>query len=732
MADLERLTHDVHNAASGTITATVEVGATSCTLATGSGLLGDELPFMMAVWDRSYSDASTAKLNSKYELVKVTAKTGSGVTVMVRGQEGTADIKWDCSGGQVWQWDCVVTAAMWREIDSELNLALDALDADDEQVYNVKSSPYSAAGDDSNDDTAEIQAAITAAAGATYNGVVYFPPGIYRVSSALSISDGITLRGSGVGSTTIRNITATTGIAISGSSLSNVTIKDLTIDSANDAGAVNGAVALDLDDCSECSFSNISITGFEKGFDLSSSSASSSYNRFDHVRITKSSGGTAGFYIRGDEADSNTFTACKVHCVGGVGFDLEEGKNNSVISCQFSGTTAASKGVALAAVLATDTLNNQFIGCRFNNLTTGIHVTESYVADTMIIGSHFDTVTARVTDSGTRTSLIDSVEGMKISNNAATPAVSFPDGELRLGADVDLTRSGANELTIADAVHITGVLTTDAGKAIVANGGITLPGGVLVADITGDLTGSVTGANGDTIALGDVQWHRDAANKWGTADAVQVDGGLTVGVDGAGGSITIDSETGSITIGDDENPVVLIRDGDDNLKIADNVNITGNLNLEGDFITSNVDVTTDLTVTGISTLNGHVTLAVTKVVTAGFRMTKFAVDLATNVLAHTGYAWYEVGAEGGGTSDHLDQISGGTAGDVIMITAKAGETITLRDDQGGTNLQLDTYAARSTILITGTAGSSTYQNIRLYFDGKDSLWHVFQGYADGI
>jgi Pectate lyase superfamily protein len=67
-------------------------------------------------------------------------------------------------------------------------------------VYNVKA--YGAVGNYTTDDTAAIQAAIDAAAAApaapswaTGGGVVYFPPGSYRITSPLTLKSGVTLRG---------------------------------------------------------------------------------------------------------------------------------------------------------------------------------------------------------------------------------------------------------------------------------------------------------------------------------------------------------------------------------------------------------------------------------------------------------------------------------------------------------------------------------------------------------
>lgn len=63
-------------------------------------------------------------------------------------------------------------------------------------AVNVKD--YGAVGDNSSDDTASIQACIDAVEASTYGGVVFFPAGIYKITSALTVSDKkVSIKGEG-------------------------------------------------------------------------------------------------------------------------------------------------------------------------------------------------------------------------------------------------------------------------------------------------------------------------------------------------------------------------------------------------------------------------------------------------------------------------------------------------------------------------------------------------------
>ncbi|HET7233733.1 MAG TPA: glycosyl hydrolase family 28-related protein [Longimicrobium sp.] len=82
------------------------------------------------------------------------------------------------------------------------------------EVFDVKA--YGAVGDNTTDDTAAVQAAVSAAnavhsslteslaVDSGKGAVVYFPPGIYRITSEIHVSSAVTIRGAGMYTTQLR------------------------------------------------------------------------------------------------------------------------------------------------------------------------------------------------------------------------------------------------------------------------------------------------------------------------------------------------------------------------------------------------------------------------------------------------------------------------------------------------------------------------------------------------
>lgn len=69
-------------------------------------------------------------------------------------------------------------------------------------VFNVKSPTYGAVGNGTTDDTAAIQAAVTAAS--VSGGIVLFPQGVYRITAALTLNTKVSLLGIGASASVIK------------------------------------------------------------------------------------------------------------------------------------------------------------------------------------------------------------------------------------------------------------------------------------------------------------------------------------------------------------------------------------------------------------------------------------------------------------------------------------------------------------------------------------------------
>lgn len=147
------------------------------------------------------------------------------------------------------------------------------------RVFNVRD--YGAVGDNSTDDYAAIQAAITAAAAATSGmAIVYLPVGLYRISEGLTVPGGVTLQGAGAYSdasgfgtdprTQIR-YTKTSGIAITllGSATEghkSIHLRDFVLLGTADAdgGILVGSAAGGAQQVNHSSIKNVTVNGFPK------------------------------------------------------------------------------------------------------------------------------------------------------------------------------------------------------------------------------------------------------------------------------------------------------------------------------------------------------------------------------------------------------------------------------------------------------------------------------------
>jgi hypothetical protein len=247
--------------------------------------------------------------------------------------------------------------------------------------YNVKD--FGATGNGSTDDTGAIQLAINAITSPrlgqayTNQGVVFFPPGTYRVSSRISIqqsssiSNGsIILAGSGLATTIAGNFAdyVFAHASNTGGFLCNFAIRDMTISNGN----ANGGGIL-LQNCCVGECRNLAI-GANIGINADSGNSAYSIKITNCVIGTGTGGtpqGSVGIYLPGGLMDSSQVsgfdTAVHVGQAGGceiVACRFEVNRTAILIGQDPTGADAASANLRIAA-------------SSFEGNTTGINITHA-------------------------------------------------------------------------------------------------------------------------------------------------------------------------------------------------------------------------------------------------------------------------------------------------------------------------------------------------------------------
>lgn len=171
------------------------------------------------------------------------------------------------------------------------------------------------------DSTTAIQSAINAANTAG-GGVVYVPAGTYKISSALTISDHVCIKGDSRNNSLIRQ-SSTTADAFSwtGSNLEYVTFEDLQINgpgSGSGTGISLMASTGGNPNVLGCRFSNLLVQSF--GADGIAAQLLI-VSQFDNVIVTTCGGD--GFSLTGSVDTSVVFNSCYANANRGTGYDLE-------------------------------------------------------------------------------------------------------------------------------------------------------------------------------------------------------------------------------------------------------------------------------------------------------------------------------------------------------------------------------------------------------------------------
>ena len=193
-------------------------------------------------------------------------------------------------------------------------------------VYNVVD--YGATGNGSTDDTTAISNALSAANTAG-GGVVFFPAGNYKISSALTLFSNVALTGDGIGVSVITQ-SSTSANGMSGTDLQNVTLTRFTLQGPSSGTgkgivlnlSVNGSLPY-------LNFESVYVTSFgSNGVDLQSPQTSVFTNVISVLN------GNYGFYFHSATATTScTFNSCYAISNTSYGYRIESMVYSSFNAC---------------------------------------------------------------------------------------------------------------------------------------------------------------------------------------------------------------------------------------------------------------------------------------------------------------------------------------------------------------------------------------------------------------
>jgi hypothetical protein len=230
--------------------------------------------------------------------------------------------------------------------------------------FNVKDPAYGAVGDGVTNDATAIGAALTAAN--VSGGVVFFPPGTYRITSALSLGSKASMLGCGPNASAILiDHASNNAISASGSpSYARQSISGLRV-GANQAntGHVLSIGAGLLLSVSNCALGDSNCTG-----DIVTASSSAT-SRLTFLDCTFTSGGTAGLFNGAGALSRGSFRGCTfIGATSGSyspGNGLIFGRQIDLIDCQFQ--NPATGGTYSCFKSNSTTLDAKLIGCDFGS-----------------------------------------------------------------------------------------------------------------------------------------------------------------------------------------------------------------------------------------------------------------------------------------------------------------------------------------------------------------------------
>lgn len=377
---------------------------------------------------------------------------------------------------------------------------------------NVKN--FGAKGDNTTDDTTDIQNALNAAGN---DGIVYFPPGSYRTTKPLLLPPGVTMLGfkqrrprnsfmsdpnlgdaavisprstfSGAAVILVQDTlsggwsTMAQGSAIIGIMLSCAALPAGDVDGIQVYGQVQGLV---LD--------NVAVlgpSGYCFNFATNASVSSGPSNPFSlRVRGCFATGGgtatTLGGYFVYNCTDS-TFSDCETIATGGDGWVIEGGSNSHFVACRSENNTG--NGFSVQATAGATAASVDMVGCSTNgNSGHGFNITK---AQTVVLTD----CTANGEGASSAGFNIATSSGVTVLNECTSPAGATSEYGLQLGSSNIVVVNGGVFYGTTAGIHDTGADTLEyiGPNVVQLTGTATAPTASVSGVVTsGTLGGSLT------------------------------------------------------------------------------------------------------------------------------------------------------------------------------------------------------------------------------------------------
>jgi hypothetical protein len=260
----------------------------------------------------------------------------------------------------------------------------------------VLASEFGAVGDNTADDTAELQAMIDEIAGTAVQGWLVGSTGSsFKISSALVAPTGTILRGHR-GLTTIYPTGIMSGIVADDNVATRTYYWDFKDFAIRYPSLGTGGNAFNLQNVSHSNISGCSAIYADVGFWFSEDAY---YNHVEYAVIDTCAYGMYTNYVADKGSNQNTFIGA--HCLGiptgGYGV-VDYSNQNNWISCSFEGGNTTGTG----AIIQSGSIGSTIQGCRFEGLDQGATIAAG-AENTVLAWSYFENNDTNVTDGGTNT-----------------------------------------------------------------------------------------------------------------------------------------------------------------------------------------------------------------------------------------------------------------------------------------------------------------------------------------